>query len=142
MDGIMSMSPDDLDRLSQAVFTERRIDHSVFCSECGYNLRTLPYAGRCPECGGEYNARPAIRKGIYVSTEVVFPTLELVSVLFFLGWGVPWMVTGAIHFVPWKLTFGAVFLAGGIVSAHLFYRRLMRYLHLSWVARNVADEDD
>ena len=27
------------------------LQHDTFCRDCGYNLRTLPLAGRCPECG-------------------------------------------------------------------------------------------
>ena len=61
----MVLSENELDRLADEMYLDRRIAHSVYCGECGYNLRTLPYAGRCPECGGEYNARPLIMKGIF-----------------------------------------------------------------------------
>jgi len=138
----MGLSSDDLDRLSKDVFSERRIGHSIYCGECGYNLRTLSYLGRCPECGNEYNARPAVRKGIYIATEIKFPLVELVCVLFFLGWSVPWLIWGAMGFVPWMLTFGFAFLVAGSISAYLFYRRLGRFLHFCWVARNIRDEDD
>ena len=137
----MGLDADDLDKLSQDVFTERRIGYSVYCSRCGYNLRTLPYIGRCTECGSEYNARPAVRKGIYVSTEVWFPSVELVSVVFFLGWAAILVIGGSKPVVPWMLTFGFLFLVTGVISVYLFYRRLRQYLHFRWVARHVEDDD-
>lgn len=32
------------------------VARDVWCSGCGYNLRTLPLTGRCPECGSEVRA--------------------------------------------------------------------------------------
>ncbi|MFH0980076.1 MAG: hypothetical protein V2A79_00870 [Planctomycetota bacterium] len=136
----MGLSSNDIEKLSKDIFTERRLGHSVFCGNCGYNLRTLPYIGRCPECGNEYNARPAVRKGIYVSTEVWFPGVELLCTVFFLGWAGVWLSTGFKPVVPWQVTFGSVFLIVGGISAYLFYRRLGRYLHFLWVARHLEDD--
>ena len=138
----MGLSTDDLDKLSRDVFSERRIGYSIYCSQCGYNLRSLPYIGRCTECGSEYNARPAVRKGVYISTEVRFPTVELVCVVFFLGSGVLLAIGGHRQVVPAMLTFGFLFLVTGVISAYLFYHRLGQYLHFRWVARHIESDDD
>ncbi len=138
----MNVETDDLDKLSQDIFSERQISHSVYCSRCGYNLRMLPYIGRCPECGNEYNARPAVRNGIYVSTDLSFPSVELICVVFFLGWAGLWLITGVRPVIPWKVTFGAAFLLAGVISGYLFFQRLWRYLHFLWVARHIEYDED
>lgn len=37
---------------TQGIEHDRSIEHDVTCLGCGYNLRGLRPAGRCPECGG------------------------------------------------------------------------------------------
>ena len=138
---IMDLSTDELEQLSQDIYSERRISHSIYCGRCGYNLRTLPYVGRCTECGNEYNARPVVRKGIYISTEVTFPFVELVCSMFFTGSGGTWLITGVVPVVPWKVTFGGACLIGGVISGYLFFQRLRRYLHFRWIARNIDCDD-
>ena len=50
-----------------------RILGRIYCGRCGYDLRTLPKMGRCPECGNDYNSRPAGMQGIHLPGSVGFP---------------------------------------------------------------------
>lgn len=38
------------------------IGREVHCGACWYDLRGLPYIGRCPECGTRYNAWNSVRR--------------------------------------------------------------------------------
>jgi hypothetical protein len=49
------------------------IVRDAFCATCGYNLRTRSVVGRCPECGGEYDARPLGRRGILAPQDLRIP---------------------------------------------------------------------
>ncbi len=137
----MGLDTDDLDKAARDVWTERRISYSIYCGQCGYNLRTLRYIGRCPECGNEYNARPAVRQGVHVPGEVRFPSVELVCVLFFLGSALAFGTLGIRPLVPWMVTFGFLSLVVGVISACLFYQQLGRYLRFLWVERHLEDDD-
>ena len=67
------ISGDELARLSDEVYRDSKIRTSLYCAKCGYNLRTLPFVHRCPECGNEYNARPLNMVGIFVPHHAYFP---------------------------------------------------------------------
>lgn len=69
----MAFTKQELERYADDVYKDRRISTSIYCGNCGYNLRTLPYLYRCPECGQEYNARPLSQKGIYAPQNTDIP---------------------------------------------------------------------
>lgn len=69
----MVISERELTRLANDQYLDRKITLSVHCGQCGYNLKTLPYAGRCTECGAEYNARPLTMKGIFNVQDAFIP---------------------------------------------------------------------
>ncbi len=79
----MVVGTDELDRLADEIYRDRRIIGSVYCGNCGYNLRTLPYTYACPECGAEYNARPTKMKGIFLPSGTVFPLRDCAATLVF-----------------------------------------------------------
>lgn len=70
-------SSEELERLANEAYTDRRITGHAYCGRCGYNLRTLPYIYRCPECGQEYNARPLVMKGIFLPAQATVPVQDL-----------------------------------------------------------------
>lgn len=76
----MHLSNEELVRISEEIYTDRRISSSTYCGRCGYNLRTLPYVGTCPECGSDYNARPLKWEGIFTAEQVRFPFSTLLGV--------------------------------------------------------------
>lgn len=69
----MSLNSEELARLADDYFRGIRLAHELHCGECGFNLITQPYSGRCPECGNDYNARPTVMKGIFIPGSVVPP---------------------------------------------------------------------
>lgn len=78
----MVLGTDELERLADEAYKERRIGGTVYCGNCGYNLRTLYYVYRCPECGQEYNARPLVMKGIFLPQYTSPPWTDMAAVVF------------------------------------------------------------
>lgn len=83
----LMFSESDLERIADDTWKDRRITSATYCGVCGYNLRTLPYVYNCPECGGEYNARPLVMKGIFLPVEGLVPASETWAVLVWAGIG-------------------------------------------------------
>lgn len=137
----MSLSTGDLDRLSDDIYRDRRISGSVYCGNCGYNLRTLPYAHACPECGNEYNARALSMKGIFLPHEMSVPvgetlgTLVFAAVAFFLvrgAWNPP---------IPEQLVFAALPAALSVAYAVVACRRFIRLFKLLGISRRIAEQE-
>jgi predicted Zn-ribbon and HTH transcriptional regulator len=80
--GRVGVGTTDLDRLADDMYKEYRIGGTVYCGNCGYNLRTLPYLYQCPECGNEYNARPLVMKGIFLPLSTSPPFVDMAAVVF------------------------------------------------------------
>lgn len=61
MDGVGAQGVPDRLPASTPPEAPTRIDHSIGCTSCGYNLRGLMSDGKCPECGSaiEPSLRPA-----------------------------------------------------------------------------------
>ena len=136
------LGSEDLERLSRDLFSERRIHHSVHCGQCGYNLRMLPYLGKCPECGNEYNARPTVRQGIYVPGELIFPLVELAAAAFFLGWGAAWIAGAVRPLDPGPLVMGVCSALVGGIALVLFIRRVARFIHFRRVAAYIQHHEE
>ncbi len=144
----MAVGSDELEKLSDDIYRERRIIGSVFCGKCGYNLRTLPYVHTCPECGNEFNARPLHLTGIFQLYEAEFPFRDAAStVVCALGA----VVLGLGAFKPpdppdlIRLVITAFFILCMMVFARLTFLAGRRYL-LAWrIIRRIKlerDEDD
>jgi len=69
----MVIDSDELQRISEEVYNDRIIPTSLYCDQCGYNLRHLPYVHACPECGNAYNARPLKMEGVFWGFGSYFP---------------------------------------------------------------------
>ncbi len=79
----MAFGNDELERLADDAYKERRISGTVYCGNCGYNLRTLFYVYRCPECGQEYNARPLVMKGVFLPQNTSPPLADMAAAVLF-----------------------------------------------------------
>ena len=77
----MVLGSDELDRLADDIDKDRTITGSIYCGNCGYNLRTLPYAYTCPECGKGYNARPLKMEGVFLPQDTYFPASDTAATL-------------------------------------------------------------
>lgn len=116
------------------------IEESIFCERCGYNLIKLPPVGRCPECGGSYNARR--RRGIFTPELVAFPAFDLAasvaSVLVAL-----WLLGGlASRFDVWVLLFVFLFAALAVVFVKQSWVGVRKFLRAQKLLRRIAKEID
>jgi len=137
----MVFSEKDLDRIADDIDKDRRITGSVYCGNCGYNLKTLPYSYQCPECGQEYNARPLHRRGIHEPLDEEFPFAYIISaVVCMLPAG--YFAAGAFRPLNVNRAAGAgCFLLAGLVIVYVIYRRLKRMAHSARISRFIAESE-
>lgn len=139
----MGLTSHDLERFADDMYKDRRINATVYCGRCGYNLRTLPYVYTCPECGNGYNARPLVMQGIFAPQEINFPFRDYGMVLLgglstlVLAWG-----------LKWPLDLGQsimVLILGGLTLIFAWFSivRTKRFIVSSRVAQRIrrAEED-
>ena len=133
---------DEMERFADQILADRRISHSVYCGRCGYNLRMATYAGRCPECGNEYNARPTIMKGIFWPYDVQFPMSDILTASMCLLFG-GWMIRGGVNPVnDWVLLGGGFLSAMGLFYLRGAYRKMKRYIQYRRVAKYIRQEEE
>jgi hypothetical protein len=144
----MVITPDELDRLSDDTYKDRRITGSIYCGRCGYNLKTLPYVYVCPECGNHYNARPLSMRGIFSPYEVSLPIRDVAAALVCLGGAVTLAVVAFQTAVPAQVTSFAVpygmAVILGLFGMHFAWRALSqsgRYLQAREIARRIAAQE-
>lgn len=133
----------DLEKIADDTWKDRRITSPTYCSRCGYNLRTLPYVHRCPECGNPYNARVLVMQGIFVPTDGLAPTFETFIVFVWAGMGAVVAYSSPRPFEPaiWGVIGAcAVLCAISASMAYRGWRRLIRYKMVE--ARILREEED
>ena len=139
----MSLGPDEVNRIVDAVDADRTISKSVYCGECGYNLRYRKFIDRCPECGNRYNARPGVMKGILTSDDASFPGSHLALILACLIMGI-WVLSHA--FTPvndWLIIIGGGLTLVALRSALSIYGDLKRYVRYARIRRRIErDQED
>ena len=133
----MALTRVELERLAEDILADRVIVGNLYCDRCGYNLRTLPYAGRCPECGGEYNARPLKMHGIFDARLVVFPASDIFAAILTLGLGAWLILTGIRPMAQWHLFFGATSLVMGGFFVRSAWTRTARFFYFRGIARRI-----
>ena len=138
----MALSRAELDRLAEDILADRVIVGNVYCGRCGYNLRTLPYTGRCPECGSNYNARALRMRGIFDSRLVEFPAGDIFAALLTLALGAWLFLTGISPLAQWKLFFGLVALVMGAFFVRSSWTRTARFFFFRGIQRRIEAEDD
>lgn len=138
----MGLSSEDLDRIADELYLQRRIPNSVYCGNCGYNLRTLPYMYTCPECGNQYNARPLKMRGIFLPYEVEPPLGDAVATVF-CG-----LATALLFYYAVSrgdaglLVISMVFVAILVMRSVKFTRRLTRFLKAASLLRRIEMEEE
>ena len=138
----MTAGHDQMERLPEDIYFDRRITASTYCSKCGYNLRTLPYIYSCPECGQQYNARPLHMKGIYLPADHEPPVGRMVVAAFWYLLAIPMIRSGLNPPETPQLAFGGLFLSIALWYSVLVIRQLHRYQLARHVARRIRDEED
>lgn len=136
------LSRREADRLADDMHVDRMILRSLYCGRCGYNLRTLPYIYRCPECGNEYNARNLSMKGIYRPNEVEIPFGDFGLFLF----------SGAVcaYMVGWIIAsqsivafaFAAFFLYTAARHLMRTYQKLVAFVRGKAIEKRIAEQEE
>ncbi len=138
----MVLSTGDLDRIADDMYKDRRITGTVFCGTCGYNLHSLPYAYRCPECGNRYNARPLKMTGIFTPNVTSFPTSDIAAMLFGALFAV-WLIYNGVKLQEkGRFFIGLAFGIGTLFLAVRVYSAIASLLRTRAVARRIALEED
>lgn len=123
----------------------RGVVGDTFCGTCGYNLRTRPLLGRCPECGSGYDARPHHPCGVFRPQDIRIPALPLAWGVLCLALGGPLLYLAVdrrvtLAYIPAVplLLLGLAYLwnAGKGLARYLRYRALVRHIE-----RQAGDED-
>lgn len=131
----MPLTPDELEHMANEGEgqTEVRIRHTVHCGTCGYNLKSLPIAYTCPECGNPYSARPLKMHGVYQPGNEAFPGARLASVILCGLIGAILFGAGVATKEPLRLIMGGFFL---VVTAILVVASIAD-LRAYWRARSI-----
>ncbi len=138
----MALSRSDLDQLAEDTYHDRRVTGMVFCGRCGYNLHTLPYVYRCPECGNPYNARPLKMQGIFFPHAVYPPFVEMFAAVFF-GVIAFFLLIAALKPVDeMRLILGAILAVLTGVFAGRALQQFQRFLQFRSLAKRIEKEEE
>ena len=140
----MIFSYDELDRMTDDTFRKGAITGNVYCGNCGYNLHSLPYVYRCPECGSQYSARRLRWKGIFRHEDMVLPVADIVWTLVILAITVA-VTWHALTLNP--LSYGYLGFAAGVGVVALVFtfrtqRKLDGYRKSRAIARQIAMQEE
>ncbi len=139
----MSLSKSELERLADDTYKNRIILSSTYCGRCGYNLRTLPYVYTCPECGGQYNARPLKMQGIFLPQAVQVPAGDIAAALFCVAGALLFGVNGIISANVLRVVIAGVFVLLFIPFMWRAYGGLQKLFKTRAIARQIAlDEEE
>ena len=138
----MAISNDELDRIADDMYQDRRITGSVHCAECGYSLKSLPYRYRCPECGQEYNARPLSQKGIFSPHEGDFPYNDIFMTIVGVGTAVVFAWGGLAPRDNWRLGGAGVFVVLTLVWLRRTVIQFGRFLKTGAIIRRIRAEEE
>jgi len=137
----MGINEEELYRLADEMYKDRRIASSTYCGSCGYNLRTLPYRYCCPECGQEYNARPQVMKGIFTPQAADFPYGSLLYGLILLGCAVGVGYPAIKPANPSRLWLAGVLLVIALIYGAQVYGRLKQFFKTAAIMQRILAEE-
>jgi hypothetical protein len=136
----MVLDSGELERLAEQCLVDRIITMDLYCARCGYNLRMLPYLGRCPECGGEYNARPLRMEGIFNAQMLVFPTGDVAAAVFTWALAAVLIAAGVYSLDGWWLFFAVICAVLGFFFTRSAWNRATRFFQFRGIARRIASD--
>lgn len=138
----MVLNEKHLDLIAAEDQLGRRITNTLYCSECGYNLKTLPYKYQCPECGNSYDVHPKNMTGIYLYEMDRFPFFDVFSTVFlFVGC----LITMPYAFNPFNITFLMITLVLDVMAilfAIRSYHRIKRFMRSRSIARHINKQEE
>ncbi len=126
-----------LDRVADDIDKDRTIQSDVYCGDCGYDLRTLPYVYQCPECGNEYNARALVMKGVFLPVRTPIPWVDMLAVPFF-GYVAYTFITESIPVRAYgSLTVGIAAAALGLIYLSMTITKWKLYIRNRMLIRRI-----
>lgn len=115
---------------------DRGIQSDVFCAGCGYNLRTRPVIGRCPECGEAYNSRPLGMMGILIPQDIRLPVEDLIWTALTFAGGIVLLYVAVTAGKKWAYCAAVPLLMTSLLLAWMSARQSRRYFrHRSLIRR-------
>ncbi len=121
---------------------ERTLSYSVYCGGCGFNLRYQTYVGRCPECNGEYNARPTSMRGILNPAELKLPLVDGLLAVICLVFGGSWLGANLNPVNDWVVVLASLVLLLGLGLGRRVWVETGRYLRLRHVFHRAGSDED
>ena len=134
----MSYHPHEDEDLLDISGTDRRIRSSLYCANCGYDLRTLPIRHACPECGQEYSAQPLDMQGIFRFDDMAIPVSDVLIVLFCVVAGAILLARGISPPVNDYLIFAGVLFVMAVFYGRVAVVKVRKFLRLRQVAARIA----
>ncbi len=138
----MPLEDEYLEHLLEEDEGPRLMTNSAICDPCGYQLRGLPFVGRCPKCDNFYSVRGGKTEGIFVPHAAKFPAMDLAAGL--AGGGLSlWLVAGLVRwFDLWTLLCAGILGYTGFVFLRQGLRRLRRFTRGQKIASQADSDDD
>ena len=138
----MALEREQLEHLLEQEEGPRLLTDPVVCDQCGYKLRGLPSAGRCPECGNCYSVRGIKTEGIFTPYAADFPAMDLVAGLVSAGLAL-WLMVGLVRqFDLWTLMLVAFLGYTGYVFLRQGLHRLKRFIKGQKFADQAGSDED
>lgn len=130
----------DLERMAEEMGLDRSIGADLFCSPCGYSLRGLPYRGRCPECGSDYDAKSLWKEGVISAGCIKPPFGDYFQTGLLMIAAVLPVVRSISSSSLFLLVVGAVLFACTLVCARRAWIKTVRFIHIRRMVRQIEDE--
>ncbi len=138
----MPFEDEHLEHMLEEEDGPRLMTEPTICDQCGNQLRGLPFAGSCPECGNSYSVRGIKTEGIFVPQAAEFPVMDLVAGLVGVGLAL-WMVVGLVRrFDLWLLLYTAILGYLSFVFLRQGLHRLRRFIRCQKTASEADSDDD
>ena len=113
------------------------MDRDIFCAGCGYNLRHGAIVGRCPECGGPYDARSLSRTGIFSPQDLGLPWGDLLVAAVCAGIGLFALYHAIEERTTWLYAPAAIFLVFMLFFLRATALRTVKFFRYRALARRV-----
>ncbi len=128
-------------RIAEDILLDRRIRTSMYCAKCGYNLRSLPRAYHCPECGHEYSTRGTTH-GIFLP-HGVDPPIPLIVATLGSGLMAGFLIAGGIQVANEnEIVLGCVFALITLGTGCMAVSRMAGFLNHRRIARRIEEDED
>ncbi len=138
----MTVNSSESERIEEQVLSGDRIFHALYCGECGYSLKMLPYTGRCPECGGRYNARPLKMEGIFLPQNMELPIVDICMLVVGLSVSASFTFKSMQSPDSGQLFIGIVVLILSVMFAYRGWSKFAKFLRFKRLIKQIEAAED